>query len=54
MKAYGAESRFGKYDNEDFNGWSRNHTKAASIRRWKRPLKKSERQHCHKELKQIA
>jgi hypothetical protein len=54
MKPYGAEERFGKYEWEDFGGWSRNHTKAASIRRWKRPLKKRARQACRAALRRLA
>jgi len=53
MRAYGENADPGKYalDNYDF---SRNHTKAITIRRWKRNLKKRERsvirQRLHKEL----
>ena len=31
MRAYGEMEQHGKYTLEDFGGWSRNHTKAASI-----------------------
>ena len=54
MKPYGAEERFGKYEWEDFGGWSRNHTRAASIRRWKRPLKKMARQACRAALRRLS
>ena len=54
MKPYGAEERFGKYEREDFGGGSRNHTKAASIRRWKRPLKKRARQVCRAALRRLV
>ena len=54
MKPYGAAERFGKYEWEDFGGWSRNHTKAASIRRWKRPLKKRARQVCRAVLRRFV
>ena len=46
MRAYGEREMHGKYTLENFGGWSRNHTRAASIRRWKRPLKKRARQVC--------
>ena len=54
MKAYGEMEMRGKYTLEDFGGWSRNHTKAASIRRWKRPLKKRARQVCRAALKRLV
>ena len=43
----------GKYTLEDYVGWSRNYTKAASIRRWKRPLKKRARQVCRAMLRRM-
>ena len=51
MRAYGEMEMHGKYTLEDFGGWSRNHTKAAAIRRWKRPLKKRARQVCRAALR---
>ncbi len=54
MKAYGEMEMHGKYTLEDFGGWSRNHTKAASIRRWKRPLKKRAGQVCRAALRRLA
>ena len=54
MKAYGEMEMRGKYTLEDFGGWSRNHTKAASIRRWKRPLKKRARQVCRAVLRRLV
>ena len=53
MRAYGEMEQHGKYTLEDFGGWSRNHTKAASIRRWKRPLKKRARQVCRAVLRRL-
>ena len=52
-RAYGEMEMHGKYTLEDFGGWSRNHTRAASIRRWKRPLKKRARQVCRTMLKRM-
>jgi hypothetical protein len=54
MRAYGEMEQHGKYTLEDFGGWSRNHTKAASIRRWKRPLKKRARQVCRAALRRLV
>ncbi len=54
MKAYGEMEMHGKYTLEDFGGWSRNHTKAASICRWKRPLKKRARQVCRAALRRLV
>lgn len=54
MRAYGEMEQHGKYTLEDFGGWSRNHTKAASIRRWKRPLKKRAGQVCRAALRRLA
>ncbi len=53
MRAYGEMEMHGKYTLEDFGGWSRNHTRAASIRRWKRPLKKRARQVCRAMLRRL-
>ncbi|NDO51859.1 hypothetical protein FMM75_21590 [Lachnospiraceae bacterium MD335] len=53
MRAYGEMEQHGKYTLEDYGGWSRNHTKAASIRRWKRPLKKRARQVCRAMLRRM-
>ena len=53
MRAYGEMEQHGKYALEDFGGWSRNHTKAASIRRWKCPLKKRARQVCRAMLRRM-
>lgn len=53
MRAYGEMEQHGKYTLEDFGGWSRNHTKAASIRRWKRSLKKRARQVCRAMLSRM-
>lgn len=54
MRAYGEMEQHGKYTLKDFGGWSRNHTKAASIRRWKRPLKKRARQVCRAALRRLV
>ena len=54
MRAYGEMEQHGKYTLEDFGGWSRNHTKAASIRRWKRSLKKRARQVCRAALRRLV
>ena len=53
MRAYGEMEQHGKYTLEDYGGWSRNHTRAASIRRWKRPLKKRARQVCRTMLRRM-
>ena len=53
MRAYGEREMHGKYTLEDYGGWSRNHTRAASIRRWKRPLKKRARQVCRAMLRRM-
>ena len=42
MPAYGEHEHGGKYILDDYT-WSRNHTKAETIRRWKRNLKKKAR-----------
>lgn len=42
MHAYGERESGGKYILDDYE-WSRNHTKAVTIRRWKRNLKKKAR-----------
>lgn len=42
MPAYGEREHGGKYVLDDYE-WSRNHTKAVTIRRWKRNLKKKAR-----------
>lgn len=42
MGAYGEREHSGKYVLDDYS-WSRNHTKAVTIRRWKRNLKKKAR-----------
>lgn len=42
MPAYGERECRGKYVLEDYQ-WSRNHTRAVTIRRWKRDLKKKAR-----------
>lgn len=42
MPAYGEREHGGKYVLDDYE-WSRNHTKAVTIRRWKRSLKKKAR-----------
>lgn len=42
MHAYGEREHGGKYVLDDYC-WSRNHTKAITIRRWKRDLKKKAR-----------
>lgn len=42
MRAYGECEHHGKYVLDDFC-FSRNHTKAVTIRRWKRNLKKKAR-----------
>ena len=42
MKAYGEKEHGGHYVLDDY-GYSRNHTKAVTIRRWKRLLKKKAR-----------
>lgn len=43
MVAYGEQEHTGKYVLDDYT-FSRNHTKAVTIRRWKRNLKKKARQ----------
>ena len=43
MHAYGECEQHGRYVLDDYC-FSRNHTKAATIRRWKRNLKKKARQ----------
>lgn len=43
MKAYGEKEHGGHYVLDDYD-FSRNHTKAVTIRRWKRLLKKKARQ----------
>lgn len=43
MNAYGEREHTGKYALDDY-AFSRNHTKAVTIRRWKRNLKKKVRQ----------
>lgn len=54
MRAYGENERPGKYVLDDYD-FSRNHTKALTIRRWKRNLKKKAqanmRQVLHRELR---
>ena len=42
MHAYGEREHGGKYVLDDYC-WSRNHTKAITIKRWKRDLKKKAR-----------
>ncbi len=42
MPAYGEREHGGRYILDDYT-WSRNHTKAETIRRWKRNLKKKAR-----------
>lgn len=42
MPAYGEREHGGKYVLDDYE-WSRNHTKAVTVRRWKRNLKKKAR-----------
>lgn len=42
MSAYGEREHGGRYILDDYT-WSRNHTKAETIRRWKRNLKKKDR-----------
>lgn len=42
MRAYGEGEHGGKYVLDDFD-FSRNHTKAVTVRRWKRNLKKKAR-----------
>lgn len=42
MPAYGEHEHGGKYVLDDYE-WSRNHTKAVTVRRWKRNLKKKAR-----------
>jgi hypothetical protein len=42
MPAYGECEHGGRYILDDYT-WSRNHTKAETIRRWKRNLKKKAR-----------
>lgn len=42
MPAYGEREHGGRYILDDYI-WSRNHTKAETIRRWKRNLKKKAR-----------
>lgn len=53
MRAYGENEHPGKYVLDDYV-YSRNHTKAVTIRRWKRHLKKKARsymrQRLHKEM----
>lgn len=53
MRAYGENEHPGKYVLDDYE-WSRNHTKAQTIERWKRNLKKKARsymrQQIHKEF----
>lgn len=43
MAAYGEREHTGRYALDDYT-FSRNHTKAVTIRRWKRNLKKKARQ----------
>lgn len=43
MRAYGENEHTGRYVLDDYY-FSRNHTKAVTIRRWKRNLKKKARQ----------
>lgn len=43
MRAYGENEQHGRYVLDDFC-FSRNHTKAVTIRRWRRNLKKKARQ----------
>ena len=54
MRAYGEREQHGKYTLEDFCGWSRNHNRAASIRKWKRSLKKRARQVCRTALRRLV
>lgn len=42
MPAYGEREHGGKYVLDDYE-WSRNHTRAVTVRRWKRNLKKKAR-----------
>lgn len=49
MPTYGERELNGKYTLEDYE-YSRNHTKAETIRRWKRNLKKKARSHCRNEI----
>lgn len=49
MSAYGERELSGKYNLEDYC-FSRNHTKAVTIRRWKRDLKKRARQKSRRSI----
>ena len=49
MAAYGEREHNGRYALEDYE-YSRNHTKAETIKRWKRNLKKKARAHCQSEI----
>ena len=51
--AYGVREDAGPYTLENYGGWSRNHNKASSIRRWKQPLKSKARQRNRAELHKI-
>lgn len=48
MHAYGERECSGKYILDDYD-WSRNHTRAVTIRRWKRNLKKRARSRARAE-----
>lgn len=52
MRAYGENEHPGKYVLEDYQ-FSRNHTKAVSIRRWKRDLKSVARAARRQEIHRI-
>ena len=49
MRAYGENEHPGKYVLDDYV-YSRNHTKAVAIRRWKRHLKKKARSNMRQRL----
>ena len=49
MAAYGEREHNGRYALEDYE-YSRNHTKAETIKRCKRNLKKKARAHCQSEI----
>lgn len=53
MLAYGEQEHNGSYILCDYK-WSRNHTKAITIRRWKRNLKKKARATNRTELTNIV
>lgn len=49
MRAYDDDKHSGKYVLDDYT-FSRNHTKAVTIRRWKRNLKKKARSYMRQRL----